>query len=376
VRAVARSSNAFALDLYARLKSADGNVCFSPISVSTALTMASAGARGETARQMASVLRSGLPPEKRHGATAALAALLTAGGRDYRFDMANRLWGQTGVPFRPEFLGLTRNRYGAELARLDFRRPAEACAAINGWVERQTQGRITDILSPDGLDPDTRLVLTNAVYFKGAWADPFEEPDTTEVSFRLVGGGAVSAPLMRQTGEYRYAEAGGETNGLQLVELPYLGRDLSMVVLLPRRVGAGPLELKLAAANLGRWVSGLKYRRVAVSLPRFRTTSTFHLSDTLSEMGMPLAFAREADFSGMTDAERLYVGSVAHKAFIEVSERGTEAAAATAVEMKAVSAEPPEEPVEFRADRPFVYLIRDVRTGVVLFLGRVADPTK
>jgi len=372
VRAVARDGNEFAFDLYSRLRDRDGNLFFSPASVATALAMTFAGAEGETERQMASTLHFDLPEDRLHPAYGTLGRVLDAENKDYRLSMANRLWAAAKYPLRPEYLSLTREAYGTELAPLDFTRAEQARRTINGWVEGRTNDRIQDLIPPNVLGPDTRLVLTNAIYFKGNWADEFAKDATADEPFRLAGGSEVIAPLMRQTDDFRY----GEADGLQLVELGYAGGDLSMLVLLPREVGLETLEESLTADNVETWSAGMGVREVDLALPRFKTTSQFLLGDTLAAMGMPLAFSDAADLSGISSAEALKISEAIHKAFVEVNEQGTEAAAATAVVIAPASAPvQPEPPVVFRTDRPFVFLIRDHRTGAILFLGRVTDPT-
>jgi serpin B len=374
MRAAARSGNEFAFDLYGRLKGGEGNLFFSPASISTALAMTYAGAAGQTEREMAGVLHFDLPQRRLHAAYGTLGEVLNASNKNYQLSTANRLWAAKTFPFRPEYLTLTRQSYGAELAQLDFARTEEARRTINGWVEQRTNNRIQDLIPPGVLERYTRLVLTNAIYFKGNWADEFHKGVTEDQPFRLVDGGKTNAPLMRQTNDFRY----GEADGLQLVELSYAGGDLSMLILLPREVGLEPLEKQLTAENVERWSSEMGSREVELYLPRFKTTSQFRLSQTLAAMGMPLAFSDDADFSGMSSAEALKISEVVHKAFVEVNEQGTEAAAATGVVLAPTSAAPgvQEPPVVFRADRPFAFLIRDGRTGAILFLGRVADPTK
>lgn len=374
LRSVARAENAFALELYARLKGQDGNLFFSPPSISTALAMTSAGARGDTEKQIAATLHFDLPPDRLHAAYGTLGEILNAANKNYRLSMANRLWAAKGHPFRPEFLALTRDRYGAELAPLDFARAEEARRTINAWVEQQTNDRIKELVPPGVLDAMTRLVLTNAIFFKGNWADEFQKSATRDAPFRLAGGGEVRVPLMHQTDNFAY----GETDGVQLLELPYAGGDLAMLVLLPREAGPASLEAKLSAKAVEEWSSGMRGRKVDLYLPRFKTTAEFRLGRTLSAMGMPLAFSDAADFSGMSSAEDLKISEVIHKAFVEVNEQGTEAAAATAVVIAPTAARPvPEEPpVLFRADHPFLFLIRDRRTETILFVGRVAEPTK
>ena len=336
--------------------------------------MAYAGAEGETERQMADVLHFELPEGRLHAAYGTLAAVLNAGTKDYRLSTANRLWGQNTYPFHDEYLATTRDQYRAELARIDFAQTEQARQTINAWVEKQTAGKIADLIPPGVLEPITRLVLTNAVYFKGNWADEFPKGATEEADFHVTSDKTTRVPLMHQTDEFGYAES----DGLQVLAMPYAGRDLSMVVLLPTDAdGLADLEKRLTAENLASWTSGLGERKVRVFLPRFKMTSEFSLKETLQALGMTLPFSEtEADFSGISSAEELMISAVVHKAYVEVNEQGTEAAAASAVLIAPRSApfERPEQPPVFRADHPFVFLIRDNRTGAILFLGRVVNP--
>jgi serpin B len=301
-----------------------------------------------------------------------------AGGADrgYQLSMANRLWGRAGYEFQPAFLALTEKHYGARLETLDFAHdPDGARGAINRWVERQTADKIKDLIKPGVLAGDTRLVLTNAIYFKGSWADPFKKEATKDEPF--LGGPAaerkVDVPMMHRTGGYRYAE----DDAAQILELPYAKNEVSMVVILPRKADGLPqLERAMDAKWLGGAVGRLKGREnVQVALPRFTMTAEFELSKPLSSMGMPLAFdPAKADFSGMSTRERLAIDKVIHRAFVDVNEEGTEAAAATAVTMRPTAVREPEPPTVFRADHPFVFLIRDTRSGDILFMGKVVDP--
>jgi serpin B len=369
---VVRGNNAFALDLYARLRSKERNLFCSPYSISTALAMTYAGARGETAAQMARTLHFTLEPGRLHPAFAGLRKEIQGAGRKrkYHLETANRLWGQKGYGFLPDFRKTTETYYGAGLEEVDFITSLEeARKTINAWVEEQTKDKIKDLLRPRMLTVDTRLVLTNAIYFKAAWMWPFEPKQTREGDFTLAGGKKVKAKLMRGHHHTRYFK--GDT--FAALELPYEQHDLSMIVLLPNKADGLPaLEQRLTAANLAQWLGKLSDHSVDVTLPKFKLTSAFLLEDELAKMGMPIAFTPGADFSGMTTRERLFIGHVVHKAFVDVHEAGTEAAAATAVVMFTASAPPA---AAFRADHPFVYLLRDRRTGSILFLGRVTDPS-
>jgi serpin B len=268
-------------------------------------------------------------------------------------------------------LKTTENNYGAGLKEVDFiNAREEARKTINAWVEEQTKAKIKELIRPNILNEDTRLVLTNAIYFKAAWRLPFSPKQTVDGDFTVADGKKVKARLMRGPNRTNYFK--GE--GFEALELPYEAHDLSMVVLLPNKADGLPaLEKRLTAANLAQWLARLSDHGVDVTLPKFKLTSEFMLKDVLSKMGMPIAFDRnKADFSGMTTRERLFISHVVHKAFVDVNEAGTEAAASTAVVMERTSAPPP---ATFRADHPFVYLIRDNRTGSILFLGRVVNPS-
>lgn len=375
-RAVADGGNAFATDLYGRLGSEQtGNLFFSPYSVSVALAMAYAGAEGQTGEQMAKVLHFPLPPAKLHPAFSNLQKRLSFEGETpvFQLRVANRLWGQKGFHFLPTFLKVTSDNYGAELGLVDFKQSEGARKTINSWIEEQTDDKIQDLLAPGVLDANTRLVLTNAIYFKARWEHEFSETATKDAPFHLSDRQQVTAPLMHQQHRLRY----GDSGGVQVLELPYADDGtLSMLILLPKKIdGLSELEKLLTSENLQNWSAGLKSRLVNVHLPKFKMTSEFELGDVLSAMGVPLAFSDKADFSGMSTEEQLYFSAVIHKAFVDVNEEGTEAAAATAVAIRAAAERVrPEEPVEFRADHPFVFLIRDNRTEAVLFLGRVVNP--
>ncbi|MBW3595725.1 MAG: serpin family protein [Planctomycetes bacterium] len=374
VRAVAKSNNQFAFDLYGRLHEQRGNLFFSPASISTALAMTYAGAEGQTEKQLAQVLHFRIPEEQLHAGFGTMTEVLNSDQPGYRLNMANRLWAQESYPFRPEFLAVTRKQYGSELAQVDFAQKAEqARQIINAWIEEQTNGKIEDLIPPSVLDAMTRLVLTNAIYFKGAWEEEFSKEATEDAPFHLSHDRQIETPTMRQKEDFRYAA----DDDLQILELPYAGRDLSMLVLLPKEIGRlGELERRLTAENFQKWTSGLRKREVQVYLPKFKLTSQFAMSNVLRGMGMELAFSDQADFTGMSTAEELMISEVVHKAFVDVNEEGTEAAAATGVVVAATAAPVQQEPVVFRADHPFVFLIRDNRTGAILFLGRVANPNE
>jgi serpin B len=370
-------NSAFAFELYQALQEEEGNLFYSPYSISLALAMTYAGARGETAQQMADTLRFLLEQERLHPAFNWLDAELAsrgegAEGKDgegFRLNIVNAIWGQKDYEFLSDFLDVLAENYGAGLRILDFINETEKSrVTINDWVSDQTEGRIEDLIPQGALDEWTRLVLTNAIYFNAAWAYPFDEEITADGPFYLLNGGQVIVPMMRQTESFGYTE--GE--GYQAVELLYDGGELSMVILLPEAGNFEAFEETLNAQQVDAIISGLQPTEVALTMPKFEFDSEFSLKDTLAGMGMPIAFSSSADFSGMTGNPELFISDVIHKAFVAVDEAGTEAAAATAVIIKLTAV--PEPPVEVTMDRPFIFLVRDIETGAVLFVGRVLNP--
>jgi serpin B len=370
-------NSAFAFELYQALKGKEGNLFYSPHSISLALAMTYAGARGETAEQMAETLQFMLDQDSLHPAFNWLDAELAsrgegAQGKDgegFRLNIVNAIWGQKDYSFLPAFLDVLAENYGAGLRILDFINETEKSrVTINDWVSDQTGGRINDLIPPGAIDALTRLVLTNAIYFNAAWAYPFDEKATANGPFYLLDGGQVSVPMMKQTESFGYTE--GE--GYQAVELTYDGDELSMVILLPEAGQFQAFEDQLQAQEVGDIISDVQPAQVTLTMPKFEFDSEFSLKDTLTEMGMPIAFSGAADFSGMTGNLGLAISDVLHKAFVSVDEAGTEAAAATAVIVGETVA--PGQQVEVTIDRPFIFLIRDIETGAILFVGRVLNP--
>jgi serpin B len=375
-KSLVEGNTAFALDLYARLSGAPGNLFFSPYSISTCLAMTYAGARGDTETQMARVLHFSKGDARLHSSFGELQRQLddAAKQKGIQLDIANALWAQKGEPFLPAFLKIAKNDYQANVNQADFKTSADAVRReINRWVAQKTRDKIQDILSPGSLDDLTRLVLANAIYFKGTWASRFEKGATSPQLFHLSENSQVVRPLMHQVADASYIE----TNDLQAVELPYSGDELSMIILLPRQIDAlGQLEQQLSPAFLDSLLAQMKKQKVEIFLPRFKLESDFKLKDTLAKMGMPDAFVPpKADFSNIDGTNDLYISGVFHKAWAEITEEGTEAAAATivVVEGRGIAKRPPPPPV-FRADHPFIFLIRDTRSGSLLFVGRLADP--
>jgi serpin B len=329
-------NSAFAFDLYQFIREKEGNLFYSPYSISVALAMTYAGARNETEQQMADTLHYNIDQSMLHPAFNGLDLELASRGKgaegkddkDFRLNVVNAIWGQKDYTFLNEFLDVLAENYDAGLRLLDFMNAPEASRiTINDWVSDQTEGKIEDLIPQGAIDALTRLVLTNAIYFNAAWQFPFNEDMTDNGAFHLLDGGEVNVPMMIQTESFGYAKG----DGYQAVELPYDGRELSMV------------------------------------------ESDFSLTDTLAAMGMPVAFSPAADFSGMTGNRDLAITDVLHKAFVAVDEAGTEAAAATAVIMGESAA--PELPVEVTLDSPFIFLIRDIGTGAILFVGRLVNPS-
>ncbi len=371
-------NNAFAFDLFQVLRSEPGNLFFSPYSISEALAMTFAGARGDTERQMAAALQFNLAQARLHPAFNQLDLLLKqrgqgAKGKDdqpFRLQVVNAIWGQAGFPFLPAYLDTLALSYGAGMRTVDFVKQTEAARlAINRWVSEQTEDRIKELVPSGAINDLTRLVLTNAIYFKAAWEYQFDKNNTANAPFYRLDGSQVTVPTMNQTEWFGYAAG----NGYQAIELPYDGRELSMVVLLPDAGQYAAFEKSLTAGTVKDIINSLTNKRIELSMPKFQYDSSFGLKPALTSLGMGAAFTDGADFSGMDGRKDLLIQDVLHKAFVSVDENGTEAAAATAVIVGLTSMPP--EAVAMKLDHPFIYLIRDIATGQVLFVGRVLDPS-
>lgn len=371
---VAQGLNQFGVACYRQLAGGSGNVIFSPFSISSALSMTLAGAHGRTAVEMATVLHQTYPDARYPDAFMTLANDLArrANGTGNELLTANGLWVQSGFRLLPEFRQTIENTYEAPLTPLDFAgNPEGARAAINSWTDHHTKGKIRELFAQGSLDGRSRLVLTSAVYFYGRWERPFSSKNTQPAAFKLGASGTVQAPFMNQDAVFGYAE----TPTLQILEMRYAGSGLAWDVLLPKSDdGLAGLEKSLAPENLAAWLGNLSNQRVEISLPKFRAESSFSLRETLLRMGMPSAFGN-ADFSGIDGRRDLALSDVIHKAFVDVAEEGTEAAAATGSTAMLVRLVRPGHTV-FRADHPFVFLIRDTRTGLILFSGRLTNPLR
>jgi serpin B len=376
---LAAGNRAFALDLYHELQSSKDNLFFSPYSISSALAMTYAGAEGNTAEEMATVLHFLLEENKLHSAFNALDQSLQDlakqeipqdAGEPFQLNIANAIWGQKSYHFESDFLDTLAANYGAGLRLLDYiQEPEQSRQSINEWISEQTQERIQDLIPQGAINADTRLVLSNAIFFKASWLEPFEESLTEDKLFYSLGGDRMVS-MMSLGSDVSFLYYQGE--GFQAVDLPYQGGQTSLLVLLPDQGNFKEFEARLNTDQLDQIIRDLAYRPMYLSFPKFEFESEVNLTSTLAEMGMPNAFNEGADFSGMTGAKELFISDVFHKAFVSVDEDGTEAAASTAVVMRLTSA--PDNPLLLEVNRPFLFLIRDHQTDSILFLGRVLEP--
>jgi serpin B len=367
IEKMSAGNSTFAFDLYQAIRDQSGNLFFSPYSISAALAMTYAGARGNTERQMAETLHWVLPQDQLHPAFNALDLQLTS-ANGFTLTVANSIWGQNGYSFRKEFLDTLAKNYGSGLGLLDFVDEAkreQSRLIINLWVSDQTKGKIKDLIAQGILTRDTRLVLANAIYFKAEWQVPFLN-GTRNDTFTLLDGNQVTVPMMSRRTETRYAEGAG----YQAVEIAYKGERMRMIVLLPAPGQFEAFEQALTSERIGAILQSLEPTDLQLLMPKFKYETSLSLAKTLMQMGMTDAFTPgTADFSGMDGTRNLYVSQVVHKAFVAVDEIGTEAAAATGVVVGIVSM-----PVVVKLDRPFVFIIRDAESGTILFAGRVLDP--
>jgi serpin B len=372
-------NSAFAFDLYQTLRQNGTNLFYSPYSISEALAMTYAGAHGETEKDMAGALDFTLSQDRLHPAFNSLDLQLKERGQEakgkdeegFRLHVVNAIWGQKDYKFLGEFLDVLAQNYGAGLRILDFINETEQSRlAINKWVSDQTEERIKDLVPQGAIDQLTRLVLTNAIYFNAAWQYPFNENATSDGLFHLIDGSDVTAPMMKQTESFGYTEG----IDFQAVELPYDGQELSMVILLPQAGQFDTFEAKLDAEFFKAIIHKLERHEMVLTMPKFEYASSFGLKQALSTLGMGVAFTTDADFSGMNGERDLFIQDVLHKAFVSVDESGTEAAAATAVIVGVTSV--PVQPIEVKIDRPFIFLIRDISTDSILFIGRVLNPVE
>ena len=371
------ANNEFAFDLYRNLAQKDGNLFYSPYSISAAVAMAFAGARGETEQQMMATMRYALPQPQLHQVFNQLDQSLNSTGGEaggYQLVVANSLWGQDGFPFRADFLELIARNYGAGVRLVDFTSGAKREAArqeINNWVSEQTNDKIKDLLRKEMLNDFTRLVLVNAIYFKAEWAEPFFRPYTADAPFTLLSGEPVEVPTMADDIGADYFQG----DGFQAVGLAYKGDRAEMIVIMPEPGTFAEFEAALDRATFDRILEGLEPRIVKLYLPKFQFEYSQDLDTSLAEMGMPVAFTGLADFTGLYDPAGLpplYISKIAHKTSITVDEIGTEASAATGVTMELMAGHLNE--LNLKIDHPFIFAIRDRQTGTILFVGRMVDP--
>lgn len=376
-------NTAFALDFYNAVKAVQGNFVFSPHSISMAFAMTYAGARNNTEVQMAQTLHFTLPQDRLHAAFNALDLALNSRGQggegsegtDFKLNIVNAAWTQDGYPFLQDFLDILAVNYGAGMYILDFvSDPEGSRQTINDWVAQETEDKIEELLPPGSIDGSARLVLTNAIYFYGAWAIPFDEDLTENGNFYLANGDVVSAPMMSFSQRTKHNETllAVVLDGYTAVELHYKGKEISMLLLVPDRGRFFEFEQALDANLINQTIQSLTSWDLSLEMPKFKYESEFQLKDTLSQLGMPEAFdPNYADFTGMTALRELVLDEAYHKGFIAVDEKGTEAAAATAVVVTLTAAGTP---LTVNIDRPFIYLIRDIQTNAILFMGRVMNP--
>lgn len=366
----ATAGNQFGFDLFKLNSKAGGNQFFSPLSIEAALAMTSAGAQKETLAQMNKVLHLSQNPHR--GFEALLNQLKGKAG--YELLVANRLWTRQGKTYVPEFVNVLKTNYGSEVIPMDFQNQTEPSrVTINQWVQKQTNDKIKDLLPPGFIEKATELVITNAVYFKGRWENAFHKSETKSDDFFTAAKVSVKTPFMHQTSHFSLAE----TAQAQMLEIPYRGGTLSFVVVLPKSEPLEKFETEFSYDHFLALRKNTSYDLVQVSLPKFKAESRFDLAEVLSNLGMPLAFdPSRANFHGIrtfgTDVN-IYISKVVHKAFVDVNEEGTEAAAATAVGMVNITSMP-SEPHVFNANRPFLYFIVEKSTGAILFFGRYAKP--
>ncbi|MGB3477525.1 MAG: serpin family protein [bacterium] len=376
VNAVVNANNQLAFELYSRFneESKDSNIFFSPYSISIALTMTYEGAKGQTAKEMQSVLHIPEDANVRRANVARIYNKINKKDKKYKLSTANALWAQKDYSFLKEYTDNVEKYYGGKVTNLDFIRESEKSRQIiNKWVEDQTNNKIKDLIPQGVLNAYTRLVLTNAIYFKGTWVKQFDEKDTKEDDFRIDSSNTVKVPMMRLIGndvKFNYAE----TDEIQILEMSYHGKDVSMLIILPKGNDLANIEKSITLEKLSEWKNMLNEQRVDIFIPKFKFETKYFMAKALSDMGMPTAFGSTADFSGMDGTRDLFIQNVIHQAFVEVNEEGTEAAAATGVVMGLTSVGP-RIPI-FRADHPFIFIIQEIETGNILFLGRVSDPSK
>ena len=376
-----KATNTFAIELYSQLRESEKNLFFSPFSIFTALAMVYAGARGSTANQMEEALHITLEQHRFHMALKTLLRILRSeeSYKDTELSIANLLCVKEGYDLLERFLFVIEDNYNAPIWNLDFSLVEESCAKINDWVAEQTRGKIKNII--DSIDTEMRLILINAIYFKGMWEKTFDKKYTKDEHFTLISGEKLLVPMMHQTKNFNYLE----DEQFQILEMPYKGnlifgtRDqISMVIFLPKRFNSlSELEPLLTIEKIEDYLSSLREQytqKVKVFFPRFTINMKYKLTKCLSDLGITEAFTKNADFSGISKEPDIFISDIIHKAFVEVNERGTEAAAVTAISVVGASIGPRKEPPIFRADHPFLFVIQDSQTKTILFIGKLMNP--
>jgi serpin B len=375
--ALVSGNSTFAFNLYQQLtKGNNGNIFYSPYSISTALAMTYAGANGDTATQMAKALNFTLPQAQLHPAFNDLALQLASrgqgasgtNGKSFALNIANALWCEKTFNFLPDFLNTLGQNYGAGVNLLDFvNSPELSRVTINNWVSNETNDKINNLIPAGAITPQTRLVLTNAIYFDAAWQNPFSPNKTQSGTFNLLDGSTVSVPMMNNEASYGYTQG----SGYQAVELTYSGNQVAMDIIMPDAGNFTKFESGMTADSISGIINSMQTKSTNLTMPKFSFDSSFSLNAALSALGMPVAFSDQADFSGMTGNKDLTIADVVHKAYVAVDEQGTEAAAATGVVMSAMAIMNQN---NVTIDQPFIFVIRDMQTGAILFVGRVMNP--
>jgi len=375
MRKVVEGNNKFAFELYKKFSTNDDNIFFSPYSISTALAMTYEGARGKTAEEIENVFHFPKDSETRRNGFLKIIEEINKQNETnkfYEFHTANALWAQKEYKFLKEYFDAVEKYYEGKVTNVDFVGDTEnSRITINRWVENQTNNKIKDLIPKGYINELTRLVITNAIYFKGKWAKQFNESDTKDEDFRISKDRIVKVPMMQRTDEeakFNYTE----DDKVQILEMPYSGGKISMLILLPKDENLKNLENMLTVEQLSEWKKNLKEQKVKIFIPKFKFETKYFMKETLKEMGMPTPFSENADLSGMTEEKGLLISEVIHQAFVEVNEEGTEAAAATAVIIGTTAI--PNENIIFKADHPFIFIIQEKETGNILFIGRVVNP--
>jgi len=364
--------NSFAFDMFREVNNAnEGNLFISPYSIFTALAMTYEGAKDETADEMATVLTIQQDNKSFHRYVQNLYTVFNEKNNEYNISTANALWVQQNLPLLETYLTIIRENYGGNSTEVDYSNPVEAAAIINQWVENQTNGLIKDLITEDLISPLTALILTNAIYFKGIWKTQFDPENTTDRTFESTEATLIETPtmsLINTEDVFSYTE----TDDLQILELPYTGDDISMVILLPKDNNLSSIIDTIDNDIYSSIIESMVEKNADIYLPKFTVETSYKLKDYLIELGMNIPFTTAADFSGITGRPELYISEVVHKAFIDVNEEGTEAAAATGVVMKR-TVNGGSSRIVFNCDHPFLYIIQHKQTGTILFMGSISD---